>query len=46
MSICQIKADFDVSETFFFQSLFHNNNGKNNIEQSYKHLQVIRQLEF
>ena len=46
MSICQIKADFDVSETFSFQSLFHNNNGKNNIEQSYKRLQVIRQLEF
>ena len=46
MSICQIKADFDVSETFSFQSLFHNNNGKNNKEQSYKRLQVIRQLEF
>ena len=38
MSICQIKADFDVSETFSFQSLFHNNNGKYNYEQSYKHL--------
>ena len=55
MSICQIKADFDVSETFSFQSLFHNNNGKNNKEQSYKRLltsssnktiRIVKKLSF